>query len=78
MPRVEPGSLEGRRDWARVHALGAAAHHAPADAGGVDRRAGRGNARGERSTHGAQGEQGVVILGTGRRRSVVRRPTECV
>ncbi|MGW1658449.1 hypothetical protein [Streptomyces atratus] len=55
LPRAEPRFLEGRRDGADVHALGTAAHHAPADAGGVDRLAGRGNARGERSAGTAAG-----------------------
>ncbi|MEU2718586.1 hypothetical protein [Streptomyces sp. NPDC007205] len=43
LPGVEPGFLEGPCDGGGVHALRAAAHHAPADAGVVDRLAGRGD-----------------------------------
>ncbi|MFF4829349.1 hypothetical protein ACFY20_41880 [Streptomyces sp. NPDC001312] len=55
LPCVEPGVLEGRRDGANVHALRPAPHDAAADAGGVDRLVGRGNARGERSASTAAG-----------------------
>ncbi|MFD4862880.1 hypothetical protein [Streptomyces atratus] len=85
LARVEPGVLEGRRDGAGVHALGAAAHHAPADAGRVDRLARRGNARGERSTGTAAGRPHPGHLrprirgadsGAGRRQSAVGGPPE--
>ncbi|MEU6762736.1 hypothetical protein ABZ916_09445 [Streptomyces sp. NPDC046853] len=55
LPRVEPGVLDGGRDGAGVHTLRPAPHHAAADAGGVDRLAGRGDARGEQAAGIAAG-----------------------
>ncbi|MEU8949704.1 hypothetical protein [Streptomyces sp. NPDC048489] len=55
LPRVEPRFLEGRRDGVGVHPLRPAPYDPAADAGRVDRLAGHGDARGERSTGTAAG-----------------------
>ncbi|WP_158086600.1 hypothetical protein [Streptomyces phaeoluteigriseus] len=62
LPGVEEGVLESRRDDAGVHALRPAPYDAAADAGGVDRLAGHGDARGGRAAGGAPGGQGVVMF----------------
>jgi hypothetical protein len=58
LARIEPGVLEGACDGGGVHALRAAAHHAPADAGVVDRLARRGDAWGGRAAAIALGRPG--------------------
>ncbi|MGV4985786.1 hypothetical protein ACVB8X_06990 [Streptomyces sp. NRAIS4] len=53
LPGIEPGVLESRRDSAGIHPLRPTPYDAAADAGGVDRLAGRGDARGERTARSA-------------------------
>ncbi|MFK0049416.1 hypothetical protein ACIQU4_36045 [Streptomyces sp. NPDC090741] len=57
LPRVEPRFLEGRRDGG-VHAPRPAPYDTAADAGRINRLAGRGYARGERTASGAPGRPG--------------------
>ncbi|MEW2051380.1 hypothetical protein [Streptomyces sp. NPDC005476] len=58
LPGVEPCVLEGRHDGAGVHPLRPAPYDAAADAGGVDRLPGRGDALGEQTARSAPGPPG--------------------
>ncbi|WP_187767668.1 hypothetical protein [Streptomyces cacaoi] len=83
LPDVEPGVFESHRDGAGVHAPRPAPYDTAADTGGADRLAGHGDARSERTPHGAPGrpEPGHrqprihdADSRTGRGQSATRRP----
>ncbi|GAA3126084.1 hypothetical protein GCM10020254_86860 [Streptomyces goshikiensis] len=82
LPRVEPRLFEGRRDYARVHASRLPPYDAAADAGRVDRLAGRGDAwgadggrcAGAARAWSSSASQSWSGQGAGRRQSVVGDP----